>query len=101
MLRLDSFSSAEIYVRNETEGDNEDLLHSHFTVHYRARDMDSIQRYLTEHAPKMRQKVVEAFGDQIKIHRRILTRIRSDQLKSTDKGHQQAHEELDQPSASQ
>lgn len=85
MLRLNVFDSAEIFVRTlRDEGEDEDPDYSHFTVHYRVRDREQLDRYFKDFAPTMRQKVKEVFGDHIRIHRRILSRIRSDEMRSID-----------------
>jgi len=85
MLRLDIFYAAEVYVRHPEEEDKEgDGTFSHFTVHYRARDRESVESYLRDHAPRMRQRVHEIFKTQVKISRRILSRIRSDELRGSE-----------------
>jgi hypothetical protein len=97
MLQLGCFLSAEIFVRHpKDEGESvDDPLHSHFTVHYRARDREAVELYLREFAPEMRRKVSAEFQDQVKIHRRILSRIRVDQMQSGDAQTRIENQELD------
>jgi len=84
MLRLDVFYAAEVYVRHPEESDEENGAYSHFTIHYRARDRDAVESYLREHAPRMRQRILEIFKTQVKISRRILSRIRADELRGSE-----------------
>jgi len=84
MLRFDVFYAAEVYVRHSDEENDEEGFFSHFTVHYRARDLEAVESYLQNQAPRMRQRVIEVFKSQVKISRRILSRIRSDELRGSE-----------------
>lgn len=43
-----------------------------FTVHYRLRDRESLERYFEFHAERMRQEGVERFGDSFSATRRVM-----------------------------
>lgn len=69
MLELPGFVAAEILERREPpppEG-----AHA-LTVHYRLTDDAAMQRYLAEHAPRLRAEGVRRFGDRFTATRRIL-----------------------------
>jgi hypothetical protein len=97
ILQLGCFISAEIFVRSpEDEGEASDEgLYSHFTVHYRARDRQEVERYLKDFSPEMRRRFTERFADQVKIYRRVLSRIRVDHMQSSDVDLRLQNEELD------
>ena len=45
------------------------------TVHYRLIDEAALQRYLAEHAPRMREEGMRRFGDAFTATRRVLAAI--------------------------
>jgi len=69
MLALPGFVAAEILERRDpppTEGTRA------LTVHYRLVDAAALQRYLTEHAARMREEGTRRFGDAFSATRRVL-----------------------------
>lgn len=69
MLALPGFVAAEILEQREPPSpDNTRML----TVHYRLVDDAALQRYLADHAPRMREQGVRQFGDAFTATRRVL-----------------------------
>lgn len=85
MLSLPGFLSASIehpedaedagLEREEVSGSEEEPAAAWLrrVVRYRMRDRASLDRYLEEHAPRMRQQAVDRFGDRFTASRRIRT----------------------------
>lgn len=46
-----------------------------FSIHYLIENRDKLEIYLKNHAPKLRQKGIDQFGDKFKANRRILDLI--------------------------
>ncbi len=67
MLALPGFLEAAISLRAD-----DDAPEPTRTVQYRLVDRAALDRYLEEHAPRMRAEGVEAFGDRFTADRRIL-----------------------------
>ena len=72
MLALPGFVAAEILERRDppAAGGTHAL-----TVHYRLVDEAALQRYLAEHAVRMRDEGVRRFGDAFSATRRVLAVI--------------------------
>ncbi len=71
MLSFDGFQSAQWLVRNkEDEGIERDVVL--WTVQYVLEGKDSYLRYLSTHAPRMRQEGMSKFGDAFRATRRLL-----------------------------
>lgn len=69
MLALPGFVSADIFERRDPPpADGRRAL----TVHYRLTDEAALARYLTEHAPRMREAGLRRFGDAFTATRRVL-----------------------------
>ena len=74
MLALPGFLAAEILEQRDpppTRGTRA------LNVQYRLVDEGALQRYLTEHAPRMREQGVRRFGDAFSAMRRVLAVIDS------------------------
>jgi hypothetical protein len=72
MLALPGFIAAEILEQRDpppTRGTRA------LNVQYRLVDDAALQRYLTEHAPRMREEGVRRFGDAFTATRRVLAVI--------------------------
>jgi len=68
MLALPGFVAAEIFEQREPPPpDGKRAL----TVHYRLIDDAALQRYLADHAPRMREDGVRHFGDAFTATRRV------------------------------
>jgi hypothetical protein len=68
ILELPGFLAAEIFERREpATADMRGLI-----VHYRLLDEAALQRYLDEHAPRLREDGVRRFGDAATASRRVL-----------------------------
>ena len=75
MLALPGFVTAEIFERRDppaTAGTQA------LTVHYRLVDEPALQRYLAEHAARMREEGVHRFGDAFSATRRVLAVVAPD-----------------------
>lgn len=75
MLALPGFLAAEILEQRDpppAQGTHA------LTVHYRLIDEAALQRYLTEHAPRMREEGTRRFGDAFTATRRVLAAIAPD-----------------------
>ena len=69
MLRLPGFVSAEVFERRDpppAEGTHA------LTVQYRLVDQDALDRYLMQHALRMREAGLRRFGDAFTATRRVL-----------------------------
>lgn len=69
MLTLPGFLAAEIFQRIEpapAEG------RASYCVHYRLRDRDAFDQYLTTHASRMREQSLLAFGSRVRAGRGLL-----------------------------
>lgn len=72
MLALEGFEGARWWARDpamEPQHQGKAL----WTVHYQLRDMQAMQRYLQEHAPRMRSDGLARFQGQFTASRRVLT----------------------------
>ena len=75
MLALPGFVAAEILEQRDpppTRGTRA------LNVQYRLVDEAALQRYLTEHAPRMREEGLRRFGDAFTATRRVLAVIAAD-----------------------
>lgn len=68
ILALPGFTGAEIL---EVE-DPQDAHSCRLCVQYRLTGADALERYLHEHAPRLRADGLRRFGDRMRAHRRIL-----------------------------
>lgn len=68
ILEIKGFQSAEVGL---VENDQEEDMH-HLRICYALDSYDSLQNYLTVHAPSLRQESTDRFNDQAKITRRII-----------------------------
>lgn len=68
ILQLPGFLAAEIFERREPIAAGVRGL----VVHYRLIDEAALQRYLDEHAPRLREDGVRRFGDAATASRRVL-----------------------------
>jgi hypothetical protein len=68
ILEIKGFQSAEVGL---IENDQEEDFH-HLRVCYMLDSYDSLQNYLTVHAPNLRQESIDRFNNQAKITRRII-----------------------------
>ena len=69
MLALPGFVDARCH---EVVDDPPDPLRLRLCVHYRLQDLAALERYLREHAPRMRADGVARFGDGFRASRRVL-----------------------------
>ena len=69
ILALPGFVGATLYRLAPSSADRLELC-----VHYQLSDEDSLQRYLQEHAPRLRADGLARFGTQFQATRRILHR---------------------------
>jgi hypothetical protein len=69
MLALPGFVAAEILEQREPAAPEGTRA---LTIHYRLIDQAALQRYLAEHAPRMRESGVRRFGGAFKATRRVL-----------------------------
>lgn len=69
ILRLPGFIGAEIFMRLEPPSAPGCRGYS---VHYRLRDRVAFDRYLAEHAPRMREAGQRRFGDRFRASRGLL-----------------------------
>lgn len=69
MLALPGFESAEMFEVVETPPDA-GLVQA--CVHYRLADAGALERYLQDHAARMRAEGTELFGNRIRAARRVL-----------------------------
>ena len=67
MLQLDGFLSAELLADGSAP-----VGRVRRVVHYRLRDQAALDRYLREHAPRMREHGIALFGDRFTAERRTL-----------------------------
>jgi hypothetical protein len=68
MLKIDGFSKVEIgLVENPAEEGKKKV-----RVSYTIDTYENLQKYLTQHAPKMRSAAIEIFGDKFHADRRII-----------------------------
>ena len=70
MLQFEGFNSAKKF--NSIEGKQYFL-----TVQYKIESQEDLDRYLRNHAYKMRQEGIQKFQDKFKTHRRIMKIIKS------------------------
>jgi len=68
----DGFLSHEIFTH-----EGEDKNYKHYTVLFRLTDMPALENYLKNHAPRLRQQVLDRFGTDhgIKYSRRNLQKL--------------------------
>jgi hypothetical protein len=69
MLGLPGFEGAEIFERLDPAPEPGRVAYS---VHYRLRDRAAFEAYLREHAPRMREAGLRAFGDRVHARRGLL-----------------------------
>ena len=69
MLALPGFVEAEVLERLDPPPPAGTRV---FVAHYRLTDEPAMQRYLNEHAPRMREEGLRRFGDKFSATRRIL-----------------------------
>ena len=69
MLALPGFLAAEIFERRDPPAPDGTRA---LAVQYRLVDEAALQRYLAEHAPRMREEGVRRFGDAFSATRRVL-----------------------------
>jgi hypothetical protein len=69
ILLIDGFDYAIWSVDVEGEG-------TRFVVHYYLRDRASLDRYLEEHAPRLREDGVQRFGARFSARRRVMEIVR-------------------------
>jgi len=72
ILTLEGFETAEVF---EDEPGPDGALR--LAVHYRLRDTSALDRYLADHAPRMRAEGVARFGDRFTATRRVLRRVQA------------------------
>ena len=75
MLQFQGFASADIYRRNPEDESLTDFNHSYITVQYHVSEKIHLEKYLQEHACKMREEAHLNFGDFYEAHRRVLYHI--------------------------
>jgi hypothetical protein len=68
MLALPGFTGAELF----EEPAAADATHASWCCQYRLRDAGALERYLQEHAPRMRADGTARFGDRFSATRRVL-----------------------------
>jgi quinol monooxygenase YgiN len=69
LLTLPGFLSAEVF---ECLPDPDDAEHESLVVCYRLQSHAALTAYLAHHAPAMRAKGTERFGDRMQVSRRVL-----------------------------
>lgn len=69
LLALPGFTRAEIFERLEPAPEPGRVGYS---VHYRLRDRAAFQAYLRDHAPRLRDAGLRAFGDRVHVRRGLL-----------------------------
>lgn len=69
MLGLPGFEGAEILTRLEPPAPAGRCV---LTVHYRLRERAAWERYLADHAPRMREAGLARFGDRVRASRQVL-----------------------------
>lgn len=69
VLKCGGFRYAELW--NDLAGTSDGWIP--ITVQYRCDSISSLETYLKDHAPKLRQEGVDRFGDRFRATRRILT----------------------------
>lgn len=69
MLALPGFEGAEIFERLEPAPEPGRV---GYCVHYRLRDRAAFEAYLRDHAPRMREQGLRAFGERVRAHRGLL-----------------------------
>jgi hypothetical protein len=72
MLTLPGFIGAEILQRHEPPAAAGRTV---VAAHYRLRDRAAFDRYLTEHAPRMRAAGLARFGDRVQAARQLLETV--------------------------
>ena len=70
VCRAGGFSKSAVYQMNDIRTDVES-----FCIQYFADSMETLDRYIEEHAPRLRKDGLERFGDHMEAERRILTEI--------------------------
>ncbi|MCB1197965.1 MAG: DUF4286 family protein [Bdellovibrionota bacterium] len=71
MLGFDGFISAQWYERN-AQDEGLSLLQRHWTIHYGLQSRHYYERYINEHAPRMREDGLSKFAGKFQATRRIL-----------------------------
>ena len=74
MLALDTFTGAQWFDRRARDEGGDDDGNVRWTVHYTAACRADLDRYLSEHAPRMRGDGLERFAGKFNASRRILSR---------------------------
>ena len=69
IVALPGFLGAQVYELAATPGADEAVV---FCTQYRLADQESLDAYLREHAPRMRQDGIARFGDGFRAERRVL-----------------------------
>jgi len=72
LLQFPGFKNAEVFECETLKPGWLEMI-----VVYELRDRESLERYLREDAPRMREAVTKLFQDSIQIHRRVLRRVQS------------------------
>ena len=69
MLTLSGFLGVEVFERLEPLAEPGRM---EFSMHYRLRDREAFDVYLRDHAPRMREAGLRAFGDRVRARRSLL-----------------------------
>ncbi|HEX6614463.1 MAG TPA: DUF4286 family protein [Rhodanobacteraceae bacterium] len=69
MLSLPGFEGAEVFERLEPVPEPGRV---GYCVHYRLRDRSDFDAYLRDHAPRMREQGLRAFGERVRASRGLL-----------------------------
>ena len=76
VVHLGKFENAVLYKRDHAdEGSADDNTTVLWTVQYRVKDRDTLEVYLRQHAPSLREEGKRRFGDQFTATRRILEAV--------------------------
>jgi len=72
MLTLSGFLGVEVFERLEPMAGPGRV---EFSVHYRLRDREAFDAYLRDHAPRMREAGLRAFGNRVRARRGLLQAV--------------------------
>jgi hypothetical protein len=73
VVQVGGFTKADWFERRASdEGLSNTEGRTLWTIHYHVASREALDRYLREHAPKMRAEAVDRFGDRFQATRRIL-----------------------------
>lgn len=70
ILAIDGFLGARWMARTDAPGEE-----THWTIHYTLRDRRSLERYLSDHAPAMREDGLKRFPGMFTATRRIFETV--------------------------